>query len=429
MAPEHGRRLRALAVAGGPAILVLVLLALAGGVTPWTAMILAVLAAGAALLTGPRAVRWAAAEAAADDGTAAVGEGDAARAEALTVLDRVPEPILLLGLDMAVLHLNLAAIDLFGVEVRGRELPTLLRQPELLQAVERVLEGGSSLVVELTLAGPVPRDLSCRVASLEPAGPLGARAILLFTDLSAPKRIEQMRADFVANASHEIRTPLAAVAATIETLQGPARDDPAARDRFLASMAHQVDRMTRLVGDLLSLSRVELNELSPPKGFVDLGAVLRRAVESLEWRAQAGQGQLVLDVAPDLPPAVGDAHELDQVFHNLIDNAILHGGPGKTVTISASLLQQAPVGLAWRHRGAAFAIAVRDEGPGIAREHLPRLTERFYRVDAARSRALGTTGLGLAIVKHIVNRHQGVLGVESTSGKGSVFTVYLPAGR
>ncbi|MFA5120445.1 sensor histidine kinase, partial [Zavarzinia sp.] len=228
------------------------------------------------------------------------------------------------------------------------------------------------------------------------------------------------------NASHEIRTPLAALAGYIETLQGPARDDTTARERFLKTMAAQVERMARLVSDLLSLSRIELTEHTPPADPVELGPIVRRVVTGLDFRAKAKQATVELALPADLPAVLGDEGELEQVFTNLIDNAIKYGRQGGKVRVEARVLDRVPARAGWPGNATPVAVAITDEGPGISREHLPRLTERFYRVDTARSRDMGGTGLGLAIVKHIVNRHRGAMTIDSTVGKGTTFTVYLP---
>jgi two-component system phosphate regulon sensor histidine kinase PhoR len=241
------------------------------------------------------------------------------------------------------------------------------------------------------------------------------------------KRADQMRVDFVANASHELRTPLSTLIGFIETLGGPARNDPEARDRFLAIMLEQAQRMARLVADLLSLSRIELNELTQPTGRVDLGRLLGSVADALEMKAAERGMRIVVAAASDLPQVVGDPDELAQVFQNLIDNAIKYSRPNTAVRVTAIPVEPDSTRAPRRLARDAVAVAVADEGEGIAREHLPRLTERFYRVDSARSRLLGGTGLGLAIVKHIVNRHRGHLDIESTAGKGSTFTVYLRA--
>jgi two-component system phosphate regulon sensor histidine kinase PhoR len=225
-----------------------------------------------------------------------------------------------------------------------------------------------------------------------------------------------MRADFVANASHELKTPIAGIMGFIETLRGPARDDAAARERFLGIMAEQAERMRRLVDDLLMLSRIEQHEHARPAAAVDVGRVLGGVRDLLQLKASSREVTVDLAIDSALPPAVGDYDELTIVFQNLIDNAIKYARPATTVRIAAR-----PLG------SGQLAVAVSDEGDGIPAGHLPRLTERFYRVDNARSRQLGGTGLGLAIVKHVLNRHRGRLDIQSTPGKGSVFTVTLPA--
>ena len=225
-----------------------------------------------------------------------------------------------------------------------------------------------------------------------------------------------MRADFVANASHELKTPIAGLLGFIETLRGPARDDVQARERFLGIMAEQADRMRRLVDDLLMLSRIEQHEHSRPDAAIEIDRVLKGVLDLLQLKASGRKVALELHVEADLPRAVGDYDELTIVFQNLVDNAIKYTKPNTPVRVTARLLGQDRV-----------AVAVSDEGDGIPAAHLPRLTERFYRVDAARSRQLGGTGLGLAIVKHVVNRHRGRLDIQSTPGRGSTFTVVLPA--
>ena len=228
---------------------------------------------------------------------------------------------------------------------------------------------------------------------------------------------------FLANVSHELRTPLSALLGFIETLRGPARDDIPARERFLAIMNEQASRMTRLVNDLLSLSKIEESEHNPPVQSVALAPILGSVADALNFQARAKGMTIALDVAPDLPSIVGDADQLVQVFQNLIDNAIKYGRAQTTVRVSVKKSQGAAGNIA---SGQVIAVAIADEGDGIPREHLPRLTERFYRVDAGRSRQLGGTGLGLAIVKHIVNRHRGALTIESEQGRGTTVTVYLP---
>jgi two-component system phosphate regulon sensor histidine kinase PhoR len=252
-------------------------------------------------------------------------------------------------------------------------------------------------------------------------------AVLALHDLTTLKRMEQMRADFVANASHELRTPLASLLGFIETLRGPARDDAEAREQFLVIMQEQASRMARLVNDLLSLSRIELNEHSRPSREVDLGRTVEVAVAALQPLAKAKSMTILTQVDEAARVVLGEPDELAQLVQNLLDNAVKYGRDGTPVEVSLTLPDTLPAvaGNALA-AGAAVRLAVRDHGDGIGKEHLPRLTERFYRVDTARSRKMGGTGLGLAIVKHIVNRHRGALVVDSVLGDGSTFAVYLP---
>jgi two-component system phosphate regulon sensor histidine kinase PhoR len=337
----------------------------------------------------------------------------------------LPEPLLLLDTGRRIVRVNDAAIQLLGDRLIDRDLAGALRHPAVLTATDAVLRGEGNRVVEFEMAAPVERHLSARIASLSPPTSEGAAAVLLLHDLTELKRAERLRADFVANASHELRTPLASLVGFIETLRGPARDDAAARERFLSIMAEQGGRMSRLVDDLLSLSRIEMNEHRAPTGEVAIGNVLHAVADTLEQRAAARQMRFAFDLPEDLPPVLGDADELAQVFQNLFDNAIKYGGPGTAIEVTAgpsSRMLPARPG----QRSTGIAVAVRDHGPGIGRDYLPRLTERFYRVDPARSRELGGTGLGLAIVKHIVSHHRGALDIDSELGTGSVFTVHLP---
>jgi two-component system phosphate regulon sensor histidine kinase PhoR len=273
----------------------------------------------------------------------------------------------------------------------------------------------------------VERHLAARAMRLPAEIPGEIVAILALADVTANRRGEQMRADFIANVSHELRTPLASLIGFIETLRGPARDDPAAHARFLAIMHDQAARMSRLVSDLLSLSRIELDEHRPPTGHVDLARVLAAVSDALRPQAAERGIKIVLDLAADLPAVPGDEDQLAQVFQNLVVNAIQYAGANTEVTMRAHLASPAPNQVGGP--GGAIAVAVIDRGEGIERRHLPRLTERFYRVDAARSRAVGGTGLGLAIVKHVMSRHRGALAIESEPGKGSTFTVYLPVAQ
>jgi two-component system phosphate regulon sensor histidine kinase PhoR len=352
------------------------------------------------------------------------GAGAASGAPADSVLDALPVPLLLIDSQRRVARMNRAAGAAVGAAGLGRDLTATLRHPDLLQAVDAVLGGEAPREIEFSLAAPVERHFAAYVGRL--AGGLSApAAIVTLNDVTVARRSDAMRADFIANASHELRTPLASLLGFVETLRGPAKDDESARERFLGIMHDQATRMTRLVSDLLSLSRIELYEHTPPTARVDMPKLLRGVADALKPQAQARGMHLELACADGLPPAVGDDDQLAQVFQNLVANAVRYGRPNTPIQIKAWRQGNAPA-LVGGQAG-AVAVAVIDQGEGIERRHLPRLTERFYRVDAARSRQLGGTGLGLAIVKHIVSRHRGALDIESEVGVGSTFTVYLPA--
>jgi two-component system phosphate regulon sensor histidine kinase PhoR len=334
------------------------------------------------------------------------------------VISALPDPLFLINERREVVRQNAAAKALFGDHVLRRDLAVALRQPALLAAVDTILTGGPGRSVEFDLASPVERHMVARIDPLPARTEDGVVLLVSLHDLTSVKRAEQMRADFVANASHELRTPLSTLVGFIETLQGPAADDEDARVKFLGIMQQQASRMARLVEDLLSLSRIEMNEHLPPTTPLEVVGVVRHVGQTLELKAAARGMTLEYEVADEHAKVVGDADELAQLFQNLIDNAIKYSRPNTAITIT--------IGPSRRFAG-GFAIQVRDRGEGIARTHLPRLTERFYRVDTARSREMGGTGLGLAIVKHIVNRHRGLLEIDSEMGEGTVFTVHLRA--
>jgi two-component system phosphate regulon sensor histidine kinase PhoR len=347
------------------------------------------------------------------------GRERAARLEAeletfRAVLAALPDPFLLLDQRRTILRVNRAAADLFGDRLVSRDLAAAIRAPAVLGAADAVLRGEAERLVEFELNEPIARSFRARVARVAGAH---AAALVALTDLTTLRRAEQLRADFVANASHELRTPLSTVIGFIETLAGPAADDAEARARFLPIMRQQAGRMARLVDDLLSLSRIELNEHLPPRDAVEVLPLLKTVGQTLELKAEARNMRIVIDAAVSAA-VVGDAEELSQVFQNLVDNALKYGTEDTEVRLAVAVSPKLRNGI---------AVAVKDRGDGIPRAHLPRLTERFYRVDSARSRAMGGTGLGLAIVKHIVNRHRGLLEIESEVGRGSTFTVHLPA--
>jgi two-component system phosphate regulon sensor histidine kinase PhoR len=328
------------------------------------------------------------------------------------LIARLPDPVLVFGPDRSLQRLNIAAQNTFGPEMSA-----LLRHPSFRGALERAQAEGKDECAELSLPVPIARDLHATVLAV-PADEGGKRLVAVLSDRTRDRAVERMRADFVANASHELRTPLASVIGFIDTLRGPAADDPAAQTRFLGIMAEQAQRMNRLIDDLLSLSRIELSEHMPPSGRVVLEEIVSGMAAAFAPQLQARGTTLKLDLPSDLPELPGDAHQLEQVLQNLLDNALKYGRPGGTIVLSARPSSRSGQG--------GVMLKVRDQGVGIPREHIPRLTERFYRVDTHRSRSVGGTGLGLAIVKHIVNRHRGQLGIDSTEGLGTTVSVWLP---
>ena len=341
------------------------------------------------------------------------------------LLEALPDPLLLVGEDREVLRANQAAAALFGQPAAGRPLEASLRDPGLLAATDGALARKEAAHLSIQLPGATLRAFAVHVVPVEIKG---QPAVLLgLRELTAQLMIERMRSDFIANASHEIRTPLAALLGFIETLQGPAQNDPNAQKQFLETMAAEARRMSRLVDDLLSLSRIELIAHQPPTGAIDIADCARTVVRNLGPYAEQRRVALDLTLAGGLPRIPGDRDQIIQLLTNLIDNAIKYGGGGKSVEITADRPEAAPPGAGPLTGRPAVRVAVRDHGPGIPREHLPRVTERFFRVDPARSRQLGGTGLGLAIVKHILNRHRGRLTISSDLGRGSRFTVTLPA--
>ncbi|MCB1882392.1 MAG: PAS domain-containing protein [Geminicoccaceae bacterium] len=341
----------------------------------------------------------------------------------LTLIESLPDPVLLVDAGETVLQANEAARRGFGVPDGRPPLGRFLRDPGLLAAVRAALEAGEAS--QLAFSPPTDRlkQFAARVAPTVLADG-GKGALILLREETEQVMIERMRSDFVANASHEIRTPLASLTGFIETLRGPARNDPEARESFLALMAEETARLDRLVNGLLSLSRIELAAIAPPEGRCGVEAVVETVLARLRPVAEAAGVDLRHEPAGDLPDAAADADQIHQLLLNLVDNAIKYGG--KEVAVTAGFVARAPGDSGPLAGRPALCVAVSDGGPGIAREHLPRLTERFYRVDKHRSREKGGTGLGLAIVKHIVRRHRGHLAITSAPGRGSRFAVLLP---
>ncbi|MGU3540212.1 ATP-binding protein [Methylobacterium sp. A54F] len=339
-------------------------------------------------------------------------------AEAL--LANIPDPVILIDRRAVVIEANPAARALLPALKLRHPLSFALRSPDVLDGIEEVLRTGTPLRTQYATRVPTERAFEVLIGALPmPAEAAGGQpnVVLFLRDLTSARRLEAMRVDFVANASHELRTPLASLLGFIETLQGPARNDAPARERFLAIMRTQAQRMTRLIDDLLSLSRIELREHVPPTDRVDLGQIARQMVDAQAPLAAERGIAVTLSAEPGPYPVSGDRDELLRVVENLIENAVKYGGRA----VAVSLARESGA------RGPEIVLTVRDDGPGIPPEHIPRLTERFYRVDTAHSRQQGGTGLGLAIVKHALNRHRGRLSIESTLEVGTTVRVALPA--
>jgi two-component system phosphate regulon sensor histidine kinase PhoR len=340
------------------------------------------------------------------------------------IVEKLPDPLLVLDAGGAPLRANVAARALFGPVGQAGDLAALLRHPALAEAVDQAKAHGATQRVEISLPVPVARDLTAYAIAMDPALSDGGRMVVVLTDRTRDRAVERMRADFVANASHELRTPLASVIGFIDTLRGPAHDDEEARERFLGIMGEQAERMRRLIDDLLGLSRIEVTEHQPPVGQVDLAALTRAEAEALGPLMAGRSMRLQLDLPARAVADPADMEQLAQLLRNLMENAVRHGREGGQVQVGLHPAASLPAGR-WP-TAPGLVLSVVDDGPGIPREHIPRLTERFYRVDRGRGRATGGTGLGLAIVKHVVNRHRGRLLIESEEGQGARFSVWLP---
>jgi two-component system phosphate regulon sensor histidine kinase PhoR len=339
-----------------------------------------------------------------------------------SLIGGLPGPAIVLDRDGRVIAFNAAASTIAPSLRRGEPALITLRMPELVDAIRRATASRTPQRVEFFERVPLDRWFEAFVTPVKLASVDDARSDILlmtFNDLTPLRRVEEMRADFIANASHELRTPLAALLGFIETLQGTAKDDAVARAKFLTIMQGQATRMARLIDDLLSLSRIELNAHLQPNTPLDLAPIVRQVADGLQTLAR--DRDVTIKVAAPLDPLIvlGDRDELIRALENLVENALKYGAAGKRIDITLARSQT-------RAGVPEVRVVVRDYGPGIAPEHLPRLTERFYRVDVADSRAQGGTGLGLALVKHVLNRHGGRLSIESTPGAGASFTVHLP---
>lgn len=336
-------------------------------------------------------------------------------------LDAMQESVFLLGKDRRVLFANRIARSIFGGQFINTDFVTVIRHPSCISTINAVIEGDSS--GEVIVAVDQPARMTLRILVTAPGDGIPGWAdklIVSISDISNVQQAEQMRSDFIANVSHELRSPLTAISGFTETLKGAAHDDPEARERFLNLLEQETQRMVRLISDLLSLSKVEALQRVRPDGKVNVGEIINRVKSSLSPVAETEGSRISIKIDDD-SEIPGSSDELTQVFQNLIENAIKYGKQDSDVRVHI-FRQEEFAGMP----GPCLQIDVMDEGAGIPREHIGRLTERFYRVDNHRSRDKGGTGLGLAIVKHIVNRHRGRLQISSEPGVGSKFSVVLP---
>lgn len=336
----------------------------------------------------------------------------------LHILDTLPFAILQVNKKYRVVWANLAANDLLQMNPINQSIEEIFDNDVLYDAVEACDQENEEIRFEFEW-GTRPRlSILATITPMQQTSAQGGRMIMTLQDLTTQRQTEAVRADFVANVSHELRTPLSTLVGFIETLQGPAKGDAAAAEKFLGIMREQAGRMSRLVEDLLSLSKIEMNASVVPSGTIEINSLIETVTESLALQAES-RGQRIKVKAKDVFAVRGDADELTQVFWNLIENALKYGPDGQKVTVK----------IGSESKGQEVRVKVIDQGEGIEEQHLARLTERFYRVDKGRSRAMGGTGLGLAIVKHIVARHRGKLVISSALEEGSTFSVILPAHR
>jgi two-component system, OmpR family, phosphate regulon sensor histidine kinase PhoR len=352
------------------------------------------------------------------DFPAAPIDASATLAVSMQAFDVLPLPVLIVDANAVILAANKSALADFGRVENGVLLFLKFRAPEMRSAFQSVLEKDRAVHFEMHERVPLERWMRVDICPIEEPDGKTTRYLIMFRDISESRKLDRMRADFVANASHELRTPLASMSGFIDTLRGPAKDDTKARERFLAIMQDQANRMSRLIDDLLSLSRLEMRSMSDDAQTFDLAAVASEVIDSMQPVAAESGVEIERRFGKGSFQIRGMRDELVQVIENLVENACKYGKSGKKVIIEISRNKI--------DEGTEIMLSVRDFGPGIEPEHLPRLTERFYRANSQSASVQKGTGLGLAIVKHIMTRHRGRLSISSKPGKGSNFAIYLP---
>lgn len=352
------------------------------------------------------------------------------RPDQLNLIEGIVDPLMLIDGEKIVLSANQAARDSFGANLTGQSLAFHIRHPKILEAVDACITDGTQSQFETMLSKGSEQHYAVSVVRIstfsEQLSGLDLDLpdhinVLTFRDQTQSKMSERMRADFVANASHELRTPLSSLIGFIETIRTMGPEEATASHRFLGIMESEANRMVRLIDDLLSLSRIEMDKHVQPDEQVNVQELLEILTSSMGPQASQRQISFQLTIAPSTPLMRGDKDQLHQVLINLASNALKYSSDGGTIDIQVYPVKRIPeVG------GDGVCLTVTDHGEGIPADHLPRLTERFYRVDSARSRKMGGTGLGLAIVKHIISRHRGHLNIESTVGEGTSVSIYIP---
>ena len=344
------------------------------------------------------------------------------------VLDSLPDPIVMIDRAGNILGANLSARSFFGEDITDKNVDALFASNNFINAVSKVLKKESkSENLIFYVEKPVSRKLYAHIKQLPWLSKGRAVAVISIYDLTKAMKIEKMQSDFVANASHELRTPLAIISGFIETLQTSARDDEQARDNFLKIMKEQAEYMSALIENLLSLSKIELNQDQKPEGKANIVKLANEVQEALTIRASEREMAVKIRQESDIPEVTADAHQVKQVIQNLTDNALKYGVSKTDVTITVYKVDNIPPSKSYKvAEGAAVAIAINNKGPKISPENLARLTERFFRLQEHKDLNIKGTGLGLSIAKHIILRHRGNLTVTSTSYNGTTFTIYLP---
>ncbi len=336
--------------------------------------------------------------------------------EGRVLIDTLPDGLVLLDSKLRILRVNLTVRDMFGTKHYKNILQQIIEDPTIKSTAENVKKSWNGATVSYFRGEPYNKHFSIRIEHYPQTSSGEITLVMMLHDVTEQKKTEKMLADFVANASHEIRTPLTSLLGFIETLQTTAKDDVQTHEEFLAIMYSQAQRMAELVRMLLSLSEIERTVSTTPTEKVDMSIIIDNVVKNNRINARERNIEFALQISKYLPLIVGDSRQLEQVVENIVNNAVKYSDEGSTISISADIEKESR----------SLVLAIKDQGWGIDEEHIPRLTERFYRVDAARSNKQKSVGLGLSIVKYILERHNAKLEIQSTIGKGSIFKILLP---